>query len=156
MFKVKVGDSKIQGKGLFAEKNFKRGDIVFIFKGKVVNWEVKDEKSSLYGPNWVGIGKNKWMDVVAPGVYINHSCEPNCGIKGKVSVTAIKNIKKGEEITIDYSITEIDNLWHMTCNCGNKNCRKTIRSIQNLNDKIIRKYTPFIPTYFMNVYNKGE
>lgn len=153
---IEIRESKIQGKGLFANKDFKRGDIIFIFRGKIIDdWKVTDEESSLYGPNWVGIGKNKWMDVIAPGVYINHSCEPNCGIKGKVSVTALKNIKKGDEITIDYSITEIDNFWYMECNCRNKNCRKLIKSIQHLPKKLIKKYTPFIPTYFMKVYNKS-
>lgn len=151
-----VGKSSIEGVGLFANKDFKKGDIVFIFKGKPIDWEVSDEKSSLYGPNWVGIGKSKWLDVIAPGIYINHSCNPNCGIKGKVSVTALRNIKKGEEILIDYAITEIDKLWHMDCNCGDKNCRKIIRSIQYLPKKIYSKYAPYIPTYFMKVYKKSN
>lgn len=157
MFKgVYIGNSKISGKGLFANRDFKKGETVFIFKGEVVDWQVKDEKTSLYGPNWVGIGKNKWMDVIAPGVYINHSCNPNCGIKGKVHVKALKNISKGSEVTIDYSITEMDKMWHMNCNCGSKNCRKIIRSIQFLPKKTYLKYNPYIPTYFMQIYKKDH
>lgn len=59
-----------------------------------------------------------------------------------------------EEIIIDYSTTEIDKFWHMKCNCGSKNCRKEIQSIQFLPKKVYNKYTPCIPTYFMKVYNK--
>jgi SET domain-containing protein len=152
--KIIIKKSRIHGKGIFASKKINRGEIVFILKGRIVHWKVKDQKTSLYGPNWIGITKEKWLDVKSPGVYLNHSCNPNCGIKGKIQVVALKNIDEGEEITIDYSITEMDKLWYMNCKCGNKNCRKIIKSIQTLPKKIFNKYTPFIPTYFARVYNK--
>ena len=37
--------------------------------------------------------------------YINHACKPNCEIdtpKGRIFVSAVKNIKKGEELNYDY------------------------------------------------------
>jgi SET domain-containing protein len=149
---ILVKESKIHRKGIFANKDFKKGETVFVIKGEIVHWEVKDEESSLYGPNWVGISKNTWIDPKDSAVFLNHSCEPSCGIKGRVKITALKDIKKGEEITIDYSITEMDTLWHMDCNCGSKTCRKHIRSIQFLPKKIYNKYVPYIPSYFMKVY----
>jgi len=106
--------------------------------------------------NWVGFGKDKWLEVGSPAVYINHSCQPNAGIKGRVTVVALKNILKGEEIKLDYSITEEDLLWQLEypCNCGTKDCRKIIRSIQGLPEKTFKKYLPFVPTYFRKVYEK--
>ncbi|MEK9178010.1 MAG: SET domain-containing protein-lysine N-methyltransferase [Patescibacteria group bacterium] len=152
--KIIVGKSGIHGKGIFANQNIKRKETIFIIRGKMIRWIVKDQKTSLYGPAWIGMNKNLWIDPSEPANLLNHSCDPNSGIKGKLKVVALKNIKKGEEITIDYSITEMDELWHMKCKCGNKNCRKIIRSIQTLPLKIYKKYTPFIPTYFMKVYNR--
>jgi hypothetical protein len=154
--KITVSKSGIHGKGIIATRDIKKGEIVMIFKGKIIHWKVHDQKSSLCGPNWVGIGKGKWMDVLSPGVFLNHSCNPNCGIKGKVETVALRNIKNGEEITIDYSITEIDDMWYMKCNCGEKNCRKIIKSVQFLPTKQFLKYFPFIPTYFRNLYLKGH
>lgn len=147
-------ESSIHGHGMFSTKDIKKGKTVFIFKGKIINWLVRDQKSSLTGPNWVGIGKSKWIDPIILGERINHSCNPNCGIKGKIKVVALRDIKKGEEITIDYSITEIDRLWYMNCHCGSKNCRKVIRSIQFLPKATYNKYMPYIPTYFQKVYNR--
>lgn len=147
-----ITDSKKHGRGIFTKKNFKKGDTVFIIKGKIKHWMVTNQKESLYGPNWVGIGKNLWIDPEEPAVYLNHSCDPSCGIKGRVTVKALRNIMIGEEITVDYATTEIDRLWHMKCDCGSKNCRKVINSIQFLPKKIYNKYTPFIPTYFKKVY----
>ncbi|PIR40355.1 MAG: hypothetical protein COV33_00145 [Candidatus Zambryskibacteria bacterium CG10_big_fil_rev_8_21_14_0_10_34_34] len=152
--KIIVKESKIHGKGIFTTRDIKKGEIVFIIKGNMVRWEIHNEKESLYGPDWIGISKTRWIDPNGPARFLNHSCNPNCGIKGKITVRALRNIKMEEEIIIDYSTTEIDKFWHMKCNCGSKNCRKEIQSIQFLPKKVYNKYTPCIPTYFMKVYNK--
>lgn len=154
MKNIFIKNSGIEGKGVFAQKKIKKGETIFILKGKIRKWKVVDEESSQYGPNWVGIGKDTWLDVVSPGIFTNHSCNPNGGIKGSVTIVALRNINEGEEITIDYSTTEIDKLWHMKCSCGEKNCRKEIRSIQSLPKKIISRYMPYIPTYFKKIYDR--
>ena len=59
----------------------------------------------------------------------------------------MKKIMKGEEIAIDYSITEDDPYWRMQCSCKNRNCRKTIRSIRDLDKRILKKYGPYIPDF---------
>lgn len=149
MYKVYKKQTKRTGVGIFAKKNLKKGEIIFIVKGKLISFIVKNKKDALFGDRWLSISKNRWINPRegGPWYFINHSCNPNAGIKGKVSIVAMRNIKKGEEITIDYSITEAEKLWHMKCNCGNKNCRKKIKSIQFLPEKIYIKYLPFIPKY---------
>src|SRR5690606_24955361 len=109
-----VADSKIAGKGVFTKKAFKKGETIFIIKGKTRKLIVKSPKDSALGPNWVGVGKDLWIDVTDNiSKYVNHSCDPNLGIKGKVTFVALKDIKKNEEITFDYSITEEDRYWKM-------------------------------------------
>lgn len=152
--KIIISKSRIHGKGIIANQDIKKGEIVFIIKGKPVHFVITNKKASLRYPRWVGMSKFSWIDPHEPARFLNHSCSPSCGIKGKVEVVALHDIKKGEEITIDYSITEMDTLWHMKCNCGNNNCRKMIRSIQSLPREIFNKYTPYVPTYFMKVYNR--
>ena len=56
---------------------------------------------------------------------INHSCNPNCEVFGtglKVWVYAIRNIKKGEELTYDYGFGFDSDYKDFPCNCGSKNC----------------------------------
>ena len=57
---------------------------------------------------------------------INHSCDNNCDYEGKglkVWVTAIKDIKKGEEFTCDYGFGLIKITNNFKCKCANaKNC----------------------------------
>lgn len=64
-----------------------------------------------------------------PTDYANHSCAPNCEIEinlPRVVIVAIRDISAGEEITYDYSLTQLDP-WEMKCNCGSLRCRRIIR-----------------------------
>ena len=156
MSKVYVGSSDIEGKGLFAKRDIKKGEIAFIAKGKIIRWRVLDEEDSKVGPNWLGIGKDIWLDP-EEGSYLdctNHSCNPNLGIKGRVTFVALRDIKKGEELSFDYSTTEEDRFWKLPyrCKCGSSNCRRSVRSIQYLPEEIFASRSDYIPKYFRNVY----
>jgi len=153
--KVTITKSPIHGNGVFAKYKIKKGETAFIIKGKFVKWSVTNQKESFYGPDWIGISDNTWIDPQGAAKFINHSCDPSCGIKGRLKVVALRDIQKGEELTVDYSITEIDKLWYMKCHCGAKNCRKRIHSIQFLPKKLYNRYIPYIPTYFKKVYTES-
>lgn len=147
-----VGNSQIQGKGLFTKKAVKKGHRVFILKGekkRKINKTIEDVFSN---PNWVGFNKNWWTDPRSPYKYLNHSCNPNTGIKGAVCFYALRDIGENEELTFDYTTSEVDTRWHLNCSCGAKNCRKKITSIQFLNKKIFDSYKPYIPTGIMKIY----
>jgi|SRR3989344_3196433 len=154
--KIYAGKSKLHGKGIFASRDIKKGKIVSLIKGKIVTLAVIDKRPPAYGPNWIGYGKNKWINTLYPFDTINHSCNPNVGIKGSRTVVALRNIKKEEELLIDYSTTESDQPWKLDkkCKCGNKGCRKVVKSIQFLPKKIYNKYMPYIPNFFQGVYKK--
>lgn len=151
---IYICSSKINGKGVCAGENIKKGDIIQYIKGEAKFLTIRSKKDSLSYPDWIGIGKNKWIDPDYPNQYLNHSCNPNSGIKGRLTMVAIRNIKEGEEITIDYSIIEGDDLWEMKCTCGEKNCRKVIRSIRYIPRRQFKKYLPYVPTYFKDLYTK--
>jgi hypothetical protein len=98
--KTYISHSKIEGNGLFASKDFKKGSIIIydLFKNKP-----KDEK--LYDP----ISTEKFQKYInVEGRYINHC---NKKINSKVvskdnklyQLKATKNIKKNEEITANYN-----------------------------------------------------
>lgn len=56
---------------------------------------------------------------------INHSCEPNAFVKD-TRVLAWRCIGPGEEITLDYQITETKLAAPFECKCGSKICRGRI------------------------------
>jgi uncharacterized protein len=58
---------------------------------------------------------------------INHSCEPNLisrVVKGHILYMSHREIKKGEELTIDYNFSDLKEA--TPCSCGAGTCRGTI------------------------------
>ena len=135
---LQIKDTKI-GKAVFADKDYKKGDKVFSFKGETIT---KDE---IIDPNHViQISKDKYLDKSGDfDDYANHSCNPNCGIRGR-DLIAIRTIKKGDEITWDYSTT-IDDDWEMKCKCGESNCRRTVKRFDKIPDRYIK--LNIVPNY---------
>jgi hypothetical protein len=78
--------------------------------------------------------------------FINHSCNPNCGIKGTLKVVAMREVEPGEEITIDYAMCESSE-YAMRCNCESSDCRKTIRGNDWKIKELQKKYKGFFSDY---------
>lgn len=59
--------------------------------------------------------------------YINHSCEPNLVsriVRGHILYFTMRQIKRGEELTIDYHFSA--DVETVPCACSAPNCRGTI------------------------------
>lgn len=142
-----VKDSKICGKGVFALRDFKKDELILRVTGKIIKAENYEGlpshfKSHLFPFDKTG-NKCKYFLPEKPWMYLNHSCNPNAGIKNNREIVATKEIKKGEEITFDYAMNNIDN-WEMECSCKAENCRKLIGSFDSLDEKTKRKYKDYI------------
>ena len=64
------------------------------------------------------------LNLIQPDL-INHSCDPNCEVFGsglKVWVYAMKNIKKGEELSYDYGFNFDEDYKQYPCKCGSEKC----------------------------------
>ena len=117
---VVVKKSKIDKKGVFAERNFKKGEIVLEWHPKVLKKSEMDELSNKEKHFVEKIGK-KYFLILSPERFVNHSCDPNTKVKNKCDA-AIRDIKKGEEITSNYK----NSLVYFKCRCESKNCRGNI------------------------------
>ncbi|MEO6134928.1 MAG: SET domain-containing protein-lysine N-methyltransferase, partial [Ginsengibacter sp.] len=61
----------------------------------------------------------------------NHSCDPNTIYAG-LNVVAVTDIKKGEELTLDYTSFLNNEMETFICNCGTANCKSVIQGrLQN-------------------------
>lgn len=121
---VVVKESKINNKGVFAARDFKKGEAVLKWHTDsilTVEQVAKLPASERhYIANYAG---GKFLHQQEPERYVNHSCDPNTET-GEDCDIAIRDIKAGEEITSDYSKSKM--LMHFECNCGSKNCKKNI------------------------------
>jgi len=150
MVKVSINDSRIGGKGVFAINKIKKEEKVFRFSDNLIFLNHKPGCDCKVCKRCISLKKNLWLhpEKNSFGWNLNHSCNPNCYVKER-DIFALKDIKKQEEITIDYSATAVDEKWKMReiCGCKEKNCRKIIRSIQSLPENFFTKYKGFMPRY---------
>lgn len=107
--------SSINGKGIFTKKNIKKGEIFYIIPLKKISTKPKKRWALIKGKY---IGDKKVL------FWVNHSCNPNSKIDiNKHALISLKNIKKGEEINVDYEKTE-NKINKTPCLCGSLNCRR--------------------------------
>jgi len=91
---VYVADSKIHGKGLFAARHIKSGELI----GKVSgNWTTDDGMYVLW------LDEKRGFQVECDLRYINHDDTPNACYYDSLEVFAIRDIRPHEEITHNYS-----------------------------------------------------
>ncbi|HLD43256.1 MAG TPA: SET domain-containing protein-lysine N-methyltransferase [Candidatus Nanoarchaeia archaeon] len=122
---VVVKTSKIHGKGVFAFRSFKKGEIVLRWKPKELTKEQVEQVSEKEKP-YVSFLDGKYLLEQPPERYVNHSCDPNTTVQNLCDV-AKRDIKKGEEITSDYAETALPDL-RMDCKCGSRKCRGVIET----------------------------
>jgi SET domain-containing protein len=148
MKKVRVGESRIAGKGLFAAEDIKKGEAIRRFGGERAREEEIDARYAAGEFRWddpFELGGGEYLLLDATSLAGNHSCNPNAGIRGTRELFALRAIKKGEEITYDYSTVVGENApgesdWLMRCACGARTCRKTIGNWQSLSPRRLNYY----------------
>lgn len=119
------------GRGVFAKRHFRPGEFIFSFSGPVICFKDTLAKGETEA-NPLQVGPDKYFDLEPPGVFTNHSCEPNAGISGGVNLIAIQDIQPNEEIRWDYSTSMSEGSWTMTCKCGKPSCRGLITDFHDM------------------------
>lgn len=148
---VFVADSVKQGKGVFAKRNFKKGELILQIDDSHV---VTDESALTSEQHEFDLDylASKIIVMQAPEKYINHSCDPNSYVKtrnGIREVLAMRDIATGEEITYDYSING-ENEGSFPCRCGNVNCRGMYQGdFFKLPLERQKEYLPYLDDWFI-------
>ena len=132
-----IRTSRIDSEGCYATEPIKKGAKVIEYTGPRLTIKQADAfyddhpRTYLFG---LSDGKHV-IDGEGVAAFINHSCDPNCEvdeIKGRVWITAIRDIDPGEEITYDYNLYDGDLDDLSLCACGAPNCRGSMYSEKEL------------------------
>jgi uncharacterized protein len=140
--------SGTHGRGVFAEEMIPESSLIIRFSGPFLRYS--QTSPSTYA---LQIGPDLYIGASGgPDDYINHSCEPNAGLRitgTTADLHAIRNIHAGEEIFFDYSTTLDEDDFTMSCLCGAPSCRRTIRDGKYLPQEVWRRYMSLgiIPDY---------
>jgi hypothetical protein len=143
--KVIVHKTPKHGKGVFVRTAIKKGDVIAAFDGTIYDRDFEDWDDDLFN-HAIQFEKWKWRDSKGIARLINHSCNPNCGIRDLFKIVAMRNIAPGEEVTWDYGMTE-NYVWRMKCTCGSLICRKVIGSYATMPASVRKKYKGYISAW---------
>jgi hypothetical protein len=167
--KLEVRDTQKYGKGVFAKKDIKKEEMLFVMGGYILtidddnaglSKEALDKPIDISDYFFIGPRNKKDLEMM-PQHYVNHSCNPNAGFKGQIFMVAMRNIKKEEEIFYDYAMVMSPNddsssYFKIKCLCGSKNCREFITEDDWEISELQKKYNGHFQFYLQEKIDKNK
>lgn len=143
---VRVGQSLIDGTGVFAKRIIPKGTRIIEYAGERVplaNLLVEMAEGKPASVYTFRLTEGTVIDGARNGNdarFINHSCEPNCeayAFDERMYIYAMREIVRGEELSFDYQLTsaikgtnkKANTEEAYACRCGSPNCRGTMLSL---------------------------
>ena len=140
--RIQVRESGIHGKGVYAIRPIKAGEMVLEYKGEIITWK-KAEARHPHDPSqpnhtfYFHLDDGHVIDAkhsASFAKWINHSCKPNLEAQQdgyRIFLNALRNIKAGEELSYDYGLViDIRKTARVkkdfACICRAANCRGTM------------------------------
>jgi SET domain-containing protein len=127
-----IRSSSIHAAGCYTTKAIKKGTRVCEYDGPRFSKEEADER---YADRFITYlfscgDTGEVIDGFGSAMFINHCCDPNCEteeVQGRIFVSAVRDIKAGEELTYEYHLYDSDDA-EGDCYCGAAKCRGTMFS----------------------------
>lgn len=152
--KTEYRSSSIAGYGRFATEDIKKDEIVAIRSGHIVdsqgllkNAKVINGSEHQIADNFylVPLIEKEFQEIMC---YLNHSCNANIGMQGNVVIVAMRDIKAGEELCLDYAMI-FNNEMKFECKCGLKECRKIVTGKDWMKKELQDKYQNYFSSYLL-------
>ncbi len=130
--KTEKRTSPIQGRGLFARMAIAAGEIVAVKGGAIMDSASLATIIGEISPAEIQIEDDLFIaprsaaEVDANILCLNHSCDPNVGVRGQITFVTMRDVPAGAELTIDYAMIDGDTNERMECTCGAPECRKVV------------------------------
>ncbi|XP_028078340.1 histone-lysine N-methyltransferase ASHH2-like [Camellia sinensis] len=141
-----------KGYGLQSLEDISEGQFLIEYVGEVLDMLAYQTRQREYASKghkhfyFMTLNGSEVIDACAKGNlgrFINHSCDPNCRtekwmVNGEVCIGlfALRDIKKGEEVTFDYNYVRVFGAAAKKCVCGSSQCRGYIGG-DRLNTEVI-------------------
>ncbi|OMO57166.1 hypothetical protein COLO4_35487 [Corchorus olitorius] len=128
-----------KGFGLRMLENISAGQFLIEYVGEVLDMQAFEARQKEYAARgqrhfyFMTLNGSEVIDACVKGNlgrFINHSCDPNCRtekwmVDGEICIGlfALRDIKKGEELTFDYNHVRVFGAAAKKCHCGSPHCR---------------------------------
>jgi uncharacterized protein len=127
---VRVGESTVDGRGLFAWAPIAAGTVVARLDGRHVSTadlrRILEAATSYVDTITIDDDLHLVLDPGQPIHFGNHSCDPTLWHTDAFTLVARRDIAAGEEITVDYATQTTEAGFRMECRCGSERCRGVV------------------------------
>jgi SAM-dependent methyltransferase len=121
-----------KGMGVFARTAVAPGEVLAVWGGDVLTEDALAASDARTRHHSLQIDDSFYLvpnRPPEPADFINHSCAPNAGLRGALTLVALHPIAAGEEICYDYATSDGGAVpGSFACHCGAPGCRGLVTS----------------------------
>ena len=144
------------GKAVYARELIEPGELVAVWSGHLVSAEELEELPEDIRHHTAHVEEGLYLASLGahePPDYINHSCEPNCGLDGQIAIVAMHAIQAGDEVTIDYAMCDGSPYDEFDCACGSSQCRGRVTGNDWRDPALWKRYAGHFSPYLQRRIN---
>jgi hypothetical protein len=144
------------GSGLFAREALQKDEVLAVWGGVIVPGDRLNQYSEYAQTHGLQVEDDLFMlplTVDDPSDYFNHSCNPNAGLLGQITLVAMREIDAGEEICFDYSMTDSNPYDEFECGCGTLVCRGKVTAEDWKRKDLQQRYEGYFSPYLQRRIN---
>ena len=143
--------------GVFATEQIAAGELISVWSGRVVNYDQLVTLPPQLQSHSIQVEEGLYFSSLRPDEpadYINHSCDPNAGIVGHLSLLAMRDILPGEEVCFDYAMCDGSLYDEFECQCGSPFCRGWITGNDWRKPELWEQYDGYFMPYLQRRINR--
>ena len=137
------------GRGVFAREPIARGELLVVFAGSVLEGEELPGLPPGQRRLVLQVDENHYLlsEVEGWADWVNHCCEPNAGLRGQVTLVAMRDIEAGEEICYEYAMSDGSAYDDFECRCERAACRGQVSGNDWMLEELWERYRGHFSPY---------
>jgi hypothetical protein len=138
------------GYGVYARESIHSGELLTVWGGMIVTEEGLNLISEEKATHGIQVEEKVYLiplGVNDPADMFNHSCNPNAGLSGQITLVAMRDIERDGEVCFDYAMSDSSDYDEFECHCGTDHCRRKITGNDWRLPELQRRYKGFFSPY---------
>jgi hypothetical protein len=137
------------GRSLVVREPVAPGELVVVWGGEVVHADRLHTLSPAERLLTIQVEEDLYLvsGLDGPADWVNHSCNPNCGMSGQIGLVALRRLEPGEEVCFDYAMSDGSNYDQFHCGCGALECRGDITGEDWAKPELWKRYAGHFSPY---------
>jgi SET domain-containing protein len=135
--------------GVFTLEPVREGELIALWGGRVIGSDEIDPKMENFTQQVLQIEDKFYLfnPSMEPSDCFNHSCAPNVGMTGQIGLIAMRDIRIGEEVCLDYAMCDGSDYDEFNCSCGTPACRGRITGEDWKRPELWERYEGYFSPY---------